>query len=83
MIQFKCNNKEFFVKHALKGVLKCIEVESYTPPPLPQIVTKITMELSQTVTGIASNMQLIVYCYKVLQEKLISVWANWKAVGWC
>jgi hypothetical protein len=27
--------------------------------------------------------QLILYCYEVLQEKLISLWANWKALGWC
>ncbi len=48
------------------------------PPP---DVTDITMETSQTVTDIASNVQLLVYCYKVLKEKLISLWENWKALG--
>ncbi len=45
-----------------------------------QTVTETIMEMSQTVTDIASNLQLIVYCYKVLQEKLISLRANWKAL---
>jgi len=38
-------------------------------------------DLSQTVTDIVSNVQLIAYCYKVLKEKLISLWENWKAQG--
>ena len=59
--------KDYFVKQDLKGVLKCIGVKIWTTP--------------QTVTDIASNVQLIVYCYKVLQEKLISLWENWKALG--
>jgi len=37
---------------------------------------------SQTVTDIASAVQLVVHCYKVLKEKLISLWENWKALGW-
>jgi flagellar motor switch/type III secretory pathway protein FliN len=36
-----------------------------------QTVTEITIEPSQTVTDIASNVQLILYCYKMLQENLI------------
>jgi hypothetical protein len=50
------------VKHELKGVLKCIDAEICThfPPPPPQ-----------TVTDIASNVQLILYCYKMLQENLV------------
>jgi hypothetical protein len=47
----------------------------------PTDVTDIAMETSQTVTAIASNVQLIVYCYKLVQEKLINLWENWKALG--
>ncbi len=51
--------------------------------PLPPHPPDVAMETSQTVTDIAWNMQLILYCYKVLQEKLISLWATWKALGRC
>ncbi len=32
---------------------------------------------SQTMIDVASNVQLIVDGYKVLQEELISLWENW------
>ncbi len=84
-----CSEKEchfffliYFVKHELKGLLKCIGVKICThSPPSQQIVTGVTRETSQTVTHIVLNMQLILYSDKVLKEKLISLWANWKALG--
>jgi D-ribose pyranose/furanose isomerase RbsD len=48
-----------FVKHALKAALKCTELEICTPAlPLPQTVTEIDMETSQTVRNI-NNWHLI------------------------
>ncbi len=45
--------------------------------PLPPTdVTDPESDLSQIVTDIASNVQLIVYYYKVLKEKLIRLWEN-------
>jgi hypothetical protein len=59
------------MKHDLKGMLTCTWVEICThhhnPPP--------------DVTDITSSVQSIVCFYKVVQEKLISLWENWKALG--